>query len=101
MDSNVIYCAQIVGSLIQTKTTERSEYEDELRPYLANMGADLSIVDFLYEQAQKVINIIGKEEDDDDEGELLCDCEFTLAYGTKILLHNTKLRLKKDLNMVY
>ena len=58
-------------------------------------GVNLDIVDFLYEQAQTVININGKEEEDDDEGELLCDCEFTLAYGTKILLHNTKLRLKK------
>ena len=61
---------------------------DELRPYLETMGVNLDIVDFLYEQAQTVININGKEEEDDDEGELLCDCEFTLAYGTKILLHN-------------
>ena len=26
-----------------------------------------------------------------------CNCEFTLAYGTKILLHNTKLRLLKGM----
>ncbi len=25
----------------------------------------------------------------------LCDCEFSLAYGAKILLNNTRLRLKK------
>ena len=36
-----------------------------------------------------------KPEDDADEGELLCDCEFTLASGTKILLHNTKMKLRK------
>ena len=36
----------------------------------------------------------GKDEADDD-GEDLCNCDFTLAYGTKILLHNTKLRLKR------
>merc|ERR1712157_369972 len=27
--------------------------------------------------------------------EELCNCQFTLAYGTKILLHNTKMKLKR------
>ena len=27
------------------------------------------------------------------EEDILCDCKFTLAYGTKILLHNTNLKL--------
>lgn len=31
----------------------------------------------------------------DDDGEDLCNCQFTLAYGTKILLHSTTLRLKR------
>jgi elongation factor 3 len=35
------------------------------------------------------------EADDDEEGEDLCDCEFSLAYGGRILLSNTKLRLKR------
>jgi elongation factor 3 len=98
LNINVLYCAQIVCSLIKTKTTEKSEYQDELKPYLLNIGINLeqdsSLVDFLFEEAQKVFTVTG-EEQEDDEGELLCDCEFTLAYGTKILLHNTKLRLKK------
>ena len=93
-DSNILYCAQIVSSLIQTKTIEREEYVDELKPYLENINIDLSIIDSLYDETQKVINV-GNNEEEDDSGELLCDCEFTLAYGTKILLHNTKLRLKK------
>lgn len=33
--------------------------------------------------------------DDDDEGEDLCDCEFSLAYGGKILLNQARLHLKK------
>ena len=36
-----------------------------------------------------------KDEDAEDPAEQLCDCAFTLAYGTKILLHNTTLRLKR------
>jgi elongation factor 3 len=95
---NITYCANIVSSLIKTRTTEKSEYMDELKPYLLNLGInveqDSSLVDFLFEESQKVFSV-ADEEQEDDEGELLCDCEFTLAYGTKILLHNTKLRLKK------
>ena len=34
-------------------------------------------------------------DDDDDDAEILCDCKFTLAYGSKILLHNTNLKLKR------
>jgi len=33
------------------------------------------------------------EDEDVEDGDELCNCQFTLAYGTKILLHNTKMRL--------
>jgi len=33
------------------------------------------------------------EVEETDEGEELCNCKFTLAYGSKVLLHNTDLRL--------
>ena len=36
-----------------------------------------------------------KAEVDEDEGEELCNCEFSLAYGGMILLNNTKLRLTR------
>ena len=36
-----------------------------------------------------------KEAIEEEEGEDLCDCTFSLAYGAKILLNNTRLRLKK------
>ncbi|MEC8038998.1 MAG: ATP-binding cassette domain-containing protein, partial [Pseudomonadota bacterium] len=26
---------------------------------------------------------------------MLCDCEFSLAYGNRVLLHNTRLKLKR------
>ena len=35
------------------------------------------------------------EEDDDDGEEELCNCEFSLGYGGRILLNNTALRLKR------
>lgn len=42
--------------------------------------------------------VIPEEEDEDDDAEELCNCQFTLAYGTKILLHNTKMKLKRGKN---
>jgi len=40
---------------------------------------------------------VPEEEDEDDDAEELCNCKFTLAYGTKILLHNTKMKLKRGM----
>jgi len=93
--TSVAYISTIAASLIMTKTVEESEWKDELEAYLAVLGAAGEWA-WLFEEAKKVITIqedTGAE--DDDEGEDLCDCEFTLAYGTKILLHNTRMRLKK------
>jgi elongation factor 3 len=39
--------------------------------------------------------VIPDDDDDEDDAEELCNCQFTLAYGTKILLHNTKMKLKR------
>jgi ATPase subunit of ABC transporter with duplicated ATPase domains len=33
--------------------------------------------------------------DEEEEGEDLCKCDFSLAYGAKILLNNTYLHLKR------
>ena len=93
-DELVNYLAVITSSLIKTKTTEHEEYRDELNPYMPERDEDLMKV--LFEKAQTVISTNESEEEEEEEGgELLCDCEFTLAYGTKILLHNTKMRLRK------
>jgi elongation factor 3 len=43
-------------------------------------------------EAEKMMEI-PEEDDEEDDAEELCNCQFTLAYGTKILLHNTKMKL--------
>merc|ERR1712176_77288 len=45
-------------------------------------------------EAEKMLDI-PDDDDDDDDAEELCNCQFALAYGTKILLHNTKMKLKR------
>jgi elongation factor 3 len=82
------YVAEITASLIKTKTVEKDEYIRELSPYTSN-----EVVEQLYTEALKVIKVADMKDDDEDDGEKLCDCEFTLAYGTNVLLHNTTMKL--------
>lgn len=49
-------------------------------------------VEKVREEAEKML-VLPEEDDDQDDAEELCNCTFTLAYGTKILLHNTKMKL--------
>ncbi|KAI8059612.1 P-loop containing nucleoside triphosphate hydrolase protein [Gongronella butleri] len=44
---------------------------------------------------EEAVAIHDPDEESDDEGEELCNCEFSLAYGAKILLNRTALRLKR------
>lgn len=91
----VEYAASISAALIRSKTVDTDEWKDELEPYLALLGKP-GFHSEIAAEARKVTNVAdGDGADDDDEGEDVCDTEFTLAYGTKILLHNARLRLKK------
>ena len=46
-------------------------------------------------ETARSMSTVEEEEEEEDDAEQLCDCTFTLAYGTKILLHNTQLKLKR------
>ena len=89
-DLLVQYVSNIIISLIKTKTTEYEEYNNEIKVFVDNE----LLIKKLFEISQKVINLT-EEEEEEDSDDLLCNCEFTLAYGTKVLLRNTKLRLRK------
>jgi len=88
------YISNIVYSLYLTKTTETQEYINELKPYFNVIGIETVPIEFV-NKIIDILNTSNKEEGDEDleQGKELCNCEFTLAYGTKVLLHNTKLRL--------
>lgn len=53
------------------------------------------IIQKVLPECREMITIEIKDDDDDDAAEELCNCLFTLAYGTKILLHNTKMKFKR------
>jgi len=67
--------------------------KDVLAPYI---GADKAaeVADAVRDEVKARV-VTEEEEEEDDDAELLCDCEFTLAYGTNVLLNNTKMKLKR------
>ncbi|KAH6889202.1 armadillo-type protein [Thelonectria olida] len=92
------YIAAIAGELIDEKETEVSIWVENLKPYVAVItGIDNSeaIVEAFRRTALPADAVAAEAEEDDEEGEDLCNCTFSLAYGAKILLNQTHLRLKR------
>lgn len=97
-DPIVNYIGAIGGQLVDEKDFEPISWQNNCGPFIAALIGD--------EQAKDVANSLRKrsvpgaaEEDevepDEEEGEDLCNCTFNLAYGAKILLNQTSLRLKR------
>eukprot|EP00271_Cylindrocystis_brebissonii_P003476 TRINITY_DN1446_c0_g1_i1.p1 TRINITY_DN1446_c0_g1~~TRINITY_DN1446_c0_g1_i1.p1 ORF type:complete len:994 (+),score=230.02 TRINITY_DN1446_c0_g1_i1:209-3190(+) len=94
------YASKICSTLILKKDFESEVWvkcvTPYLEPFLAPWGEDSETVckNFL----KKIIESCQEAEElleDEDGGEDLCNCEFSLGYGGKILLNNTRLWLKR------
>ena len=100
-DENVDYSISLVLNLVKYENREESAYVSCIEPYIRNIVCDEST-------RQNAVQTIGRklidtitvyEYDPEENDENLCDCMFSLAYGTRVLLHQTPLKLK--LNHVY
>ncbi|GAC75832.1 protein containing adaptin N-terminal region [Moesziomyces antarcticus T-34] len=94
------YIATLVANLANARNFELTEWEGALIPYITLIKGSKP------EQAKAVskalLTALAKETgdsveifDDEEEGEDLCNCQFSLAYGAKILLNTATLRLKR------
>ncbi|TFL00970.1 P-loop containing nucleoside triphosphate hydrolase protein [Pterulicium gracile] len=95
-NASVIYACTLAATLVNFKAFEVPSWET-LAPYLAAASANPDPVlvtrDWVVRSATE-----GLDEDvpeDEEEGEDLCNCQFSLAYGAKILLNTATLRLKR------
>jgi elongation factor 3 len=92
------YIAAIAGQLIDEKESEPIIWVENLKPYVAVItGIDNAeaVIENLRKKALPGAVDEAEEEPDEEEGEDLCNCTFSLAYGAKILLNQTHLRLKR------
>ena len=96
-DESTIYVSRLAANLVNAKNFEVPEW-DRLVPYLGFLTQSpepVSIArDWVVRSASEDLDD-ADELEDEEEGEDLCNCQFSLAYGAKILLNTATLRLKR------
>lgn len=99
------YVATLASSLTDSQNFHSQEWVDALSPYLASLPHLVSADESQCEEAVEKFrcaaenslmqNDVSSDEEDEFGGEQITDIRFSLAYGGKILLHQTKLRLRR------
>jgi elongation factor 3 len=97
----VDFAVGVACSMLDERCDDLQKWSKALSPLLLplalNNGKTAKTVEdalaTVVSQSQKTWRVA--EVDDDDDAETLCDTTFTLAFGSKILLHNTKMKLKR------
>merc|ERR1719329_2098089 len=80
--------------------SSRPRSMEMVQPYLMAIVSEAEAIinaeRFLKEGSEKFgAGVEEGVEEDHDDLDVLCDCEFSLAYGNRVLLHNTRLKLKR------
>lgn len=93
------YIAAIAGDLIDERDIQPDSWLHNLLPFATIFLHEKEAKEIIEEFRKRAIDNIPQPpsfEDEEDEGEDLCNCEFSLAYGAKILLNKTQFRLKRN-----
>jgi len=96
----IAHASTISTTLMDLQNMEDMQWNKIVSPLFAayfDASKIEAAVEKIRAQAELMLEI-PDEDDDDDDAEELCNCKFTLAYGTKILLHNTKMKLMRGKN---
>ncbi|KAM0753933.1 elongation factor 3 [Meredithblackwellia eburnea MCA 4105] len=101
-DPLIDYIASLVANLINARNYEPTEWDVSLIPYLSLALPHAIRANAAQGVAREILEKSASDEgetvevfDDEEEGEDLCNCTFSLAYGAKILLNTATLRLKR------
>jgi elongation factor 3 len=92
------YISAIAGQLVDEKETDGTVWVDNLKAYvsvISGIDSAEAVVDNIRKTSLPGAVAEAEAEEDEEEGEDLCNCTFSLAYGAKILLNQTHLRLKR------
>ena len=91
---SVMLSGMIAGMLFEENDWKYQAVCPYLAPYMSEAEA-VAVCKTVYQQCYKSCVPKETQEDEEEEGEDLCNCEFSLGYGAKILLNNTRLHLKR------
>ncbi|KAF8953145.1 translational elongation factor EF-1 alpha [Podila verticillata] len=96
------YSATLCSELITSRDFEAEAWNASIVPYLVTFSPSESDAKKVAHEVHKFyVDFDAKNTSanaavtDVEEGELLCDCEFSLAYGGMILLNKTRLNLRR------
>lgn len=92
------YVAGVAGDLIDERIIDQQAWFTHVTPFMTvflHERKAKEIIDEFRKRAVDNIPVGPNFDDEEEEGEDLCNCEFSLAYGAKILLNKTQLRLKR------
>jgi len=92
------YVASLAASLAAAQDFNPSAWNETLAEYVSALPEveTSSVVEKYRTLSEKAyLGDMEDESDDDDPGAELCNIRFSLAYGGKILLHQTRLRLRR------
>mmetsp|Transcript_25501 Transcript_25501/g.30948 ORF Transcript_25501/g.30948 Transcript_25501/m.30948 type:complete len:1037 (-) Transcript_25501:243-3353(-) len=93
--TQVEFAAAIVTSLCVARVFNVDAWKKFVTPYMPFPAAQSAKV--IEETCTQCETDLKRKEvvEEADDAEVLCDCKFTLAYGSKILLHNTDMKLMR------
>jgi elongation factor 3 len=92
------YAGVLTAGLVNAHNYDQSTWEATLPQYLQLAAPGVDNLPMIRDLLQKKADEEGQDErvfDDEEAGEDLCNCTFSLAYGAKILLNMATLRLKR------
>jgi elongation factor 3 len=92
------YVSTMCCSLVDRNDYEADSWEETASPYLGifmDAAAAKKASNDYRTQAASEYTAKQLDEEEKDDGEDLCDCKFSLAYGAKILLNGTHMNLKR------
>lgn len=98
-DTALTYIGAIAGDLIDEREIQPDAWLHTVLPFATIFLHEKEAKEIIEEFRKRAVDNIPQPpsfEDEEDEGEDLCNCEFSLAYGAKILLNKTQFRLKRN-----
>jgi len=89
-DEKMSFLAKLAHSLLKLKNVKDASWQDTFSQH----GVAAASVSALLEKMASLVKV-EEEKEEADDAEQLCDCQFSLAYGNKVLLNQTVLKLKR------
>jgi elongation factor 3 len=95
-ESALEHVAQLCAVLVSNRNFEASEWSKVLETFVEPLHKGAAQAsDNLRQMCFKATRVKVAQEDLDEEGEDLCNIEFSLGYGALMLLTNTRLHMKR------